>query len=36
LATATLVDMGFTNVASLDGGINAWKEAQRPVAMSRG
>ena len=27
LATATLKEMGFTNVAHLDGGIKAWKDA---------
>jgi alkylhydroperoxidase family enzyme len=31
LATATLLEMGFTDVAHLDGGITAWKDAQRPV-----
>ena len=31
LATATLLEMGYRNVAHLDGGINAWKDAQRPV-----
>ena len=31
LATATLLEMGYDNVAHLDGGINAWKAAQRPV-----
>lgn len=27
LATATLQEMGFTNVAHLDGGIKAWKDS---------
>lgn len=31
LAAATLQDMGYTNVAHLDGGITAWKEAGKPV-----
>ena len=31
LAAATLQQMGFRNVAHLDGGLTAWKEAQRPV-----
>ena len=31
LATDTLQDMGYTNVAHLDGGLNAWKEAGQPV-----
>ena len=24
-------DLGYTNVAHMDGGINAWKESGRPV-----
>ena len=31
LAAATLQDMGYRNVAHLDGGMKAWKEAGRPV-----
>ena len=32
LAAATLKDMGYERVAHLDGGLNAWKEAGKPVA----
>ena len=32
LAAAVLQDMGYERVAHLDGGINAWKEAGKPVA----
>jgi rhodanese-related sulfurtransferase len=31
LAADTLRQMGYANVAHLDGGFNAWKEAGRPV-----
>ena len=31
LATATLKEMGYENVAHLDGGFKAWKEAGMPV-----
>ncbi len=31
LATATLKQMGYNNVAHLDGGLKAWKEAGKPV-----
>lgn len=31
LAAKTLKDMGYENVAHLDGGIKAWKEAGMPV-----
>jgi rhodanese-related sulfurtransferase len=31
LAAATLQDMGYGNVAHLDGGFNAWKEAGQPT-----
>lgn len=31
LAAATLKDMGYENVAHLDGGFNAWKEAGKSV-----
>jgi rhodanese-related sulfurtransferase len=31
LAAATLKDMGYTDVAHLDGGFKAWSEAGRPV-----
>lgn len=32
LATATLKKMGYTNVAHMDGGMKAWKEAGMPVS----
>jgi rhodanese-related sulfurtransferase len=32
LAAVTLKEMGYENVAHLDGGFNAWKEAGKPVA----
>jgi rhodanese-related sulfurtransferase len=32
LACATLKDMGFENVANLDGGITAWQETGLPTA----
>ena len=31
LAASTLKQMGYTNVAHMDGGIKAWKEANLPV-----
>lgn len=31
LAVKTLKEMGYENVAHLDGGFNAWKEAGKPV-----
>ena len=31
LATKTLQDMGMRNVAHIDGGFTAWKQAQAPV-----
>jgi rhodanese-related sulfurtransferase len=31
LATATLRQLGYQNVAHLDGGLKAWKEQERPV-----
>ena len=31
LAAATLKQMGYQNVAHLDGGINSWKESGMPV-----
>ncbi|MDP1818876.1 MAG: rhodanese-like domain-containing protein [Acidimicrobiales bacterium] len=31
LAAATLKDMGYENVAHLDGGMNAWKEAGKAI-----
>jgi rhodanese-related sulfurtransferase len=31
LATRTLVEMGMTNVAHIDGGFAAWKKAQAPM-----
>ena len=33
LAAATLASMGYTDVAHLDGGMAAWSDAQRPVAV---
>ncbi len=34
LAAKTLQDMGYTNVAHLDGGIKAWQESGRPTEPS--
>ena len=34
LAAATLKQMGYENIAHLDGGFNAWKEAGLPVQSS--
>ena len=34
LAADTLQQMGYTNVAHLDGGFNAWKAAGRPVGAA--
>ena len=34
-ATATLVDLGFTNVVDLDGGMNAWTAAGNQLQTSR-
>ena len=31
LAAATLMDLGYCDVAHLDGGITAWTQAQRPT-----
>ena len=31
LAADTLHQMGYTNVAHLDGGLNAWRESEKPV-----
>jgi rhodanese-related sulfurtransferase len=31
LAVAALKEMGYTNIAHLDGGIKAWKESGKPV-----
>ena len=31
LAAKTLQDMGYTNVAHLDGGIQAWQQAGKPI-----
>lgn len=31
LTVATLKEMGYNNIAHLDGGIKAWKEAGKPV-----
>lgn len=35
LAADTLQRMGYRNVAHLDGGIKAWKEAEKPVEAIR-
>lgn len=35
LAAAALRDMGYTNVAHVDGGIKAWIAAGRPVETAR-
>ena len=35
LATVTLLQLGYQNVAHLDGGFKAWVEAGRPVAHDR-
>ena len=35
LATDTLQEMGYENVAHLDGGIKAWKEGGHPVEEAR-
>jgi rhodanese-related sulfurtransferase len=34
LGAAALQDMGYTNVAHLDGGFTAWKDSGRPVETS--
>lgn len=31
LVADSLQNMGYTNIAHLDGGLNAWKEANKPV-----
>lgn len=31
LAVTTLKEMGFTNVAHLDGGLKAWKDSGKPI-----
>jgi rhodanese-related sulfurtransferase len=31
MATAMLQEMGYTNIAHLDGGMNAWKAAGKPI-----
>ena len=36
LAAATLQEMGYTNIAHLDGGLNAWKEQGLPVETQQG
>jgi len=33
LATATLLDMGYTEVAHLDGGFDRWRSEGQPVTM---
>lgn len=34
-ATATLIDIGFTNIVDLDGGMNAWAAAGNQLRTSR-
>ena len=36
LAAKTLKEMGFTNVAIMDGGTRGWKEAGLPVEGAKG
>ena len=36
LGAATLQEMGYSNVAHLDGGIKAWQEAGKPVEPEAG
>jgi rhodanese-related sulfurtransferase len=36
LAAATLMDLGFTDVVNLVGGMNAWKKAGLPTAEAHG
>lgn len=36
LAAQTLQDLGYTDVAHLDGGLKAWKEHGRPVTLRAG
>lgn len=36
LAAAMLKELGYTNVAHLDGGITAWKQRGRPVERASG
>jgi rhodanese-related sulfurtransferase len=36
LAAAMLQELGYTNVAHLDGGINAWKEQGKPIEDTAG
>ncbi len=36
LAADMLQQMGYTRVASMDGGIRAWREAAYPIASDRG
>ena len=36
LAADTLQQMGYSNIAHLDGGFNAWKAADRPVEDAHG
>lgn len=36
LAAATLMDLGFTDVVNLVGGMNAWKQAGLPTAEAHG
>jgi rhodanese-related sulfurtransferase len=34
LAARTLQEMGYRDVAHLDGGLNAWKEAGQPIELA--
>jgi rhodanese-related sulfurtransferase len=36
LAAAMLQELGYTDVAHLDGGINAWKEQGKPLEDAAG
>lgn len=36
LAAGSLIEMGYTNVVSMDGGIRAWREAGYPIEKIKG